>query len=35
MKTDYNILKDIPEKNLGSKDTTSLLWKRDVIDFFL
>ena len=34
MKIDYNILKDIPEKNLGSKDTTSLLWKRDVIDFF-
>tara|TARA_R110001583_G_scaffold1210_7_gene10132 strand:- start:103 stop:705 length:603 start_codon:yes stop_codon:yes gene_type:complete len=34
MKTIYNILKDIPEKNLGNKDTTSLLWKRDVIDFF-
>tara|TARA_B100000035_G_C20815021_1_gene471646 strand:+ start:81 stop:683 length:603 start_codon:yes stop_codon:yes gene_type:complete len=29
-----DILKDIPEKNLESKDTTSLLWKQDVIDFF-
>ena len=30
----YSILKDIPEKNLGNKDTTSLKWKKDVIDFF-
>ena len=30
----YDVLKDIPEKNLEFKDTTSLKWKKDVIDFF-
>jgi|SRR5210317_491094 len=30
----YDILKDMPEKALESKDTTSLKWKKDVIDFF-
>tara|TARA_R100001463_G_scaffold92749_5_gene147545 strand:+ start:365 stop:955 length:591 start_codon:yes stop_codon:yes gene_type:complete len=29
-----DILKNIPEKNLENKDTTSLKWKSDVIDFF-
>tara|TARA_B100001094_G_scaffold242163_1_gene238116 strand:- start:1203 stop:1796 length:594 start_codon:yes stop_codon:yes gene_type:complete len=29
-----DILKDIPEKQLENKDTTSLKWKSDVIDFF-
>ena len=29
-----NLLKNIPEKNLEFKDTTSLKWKKDVIDFF-
>ena len=28
------ILKNIPEKSLENKDTTSLKWKSDVIDFF-
>ena len=30
----YEILNNIPEKNLENKDTTSLKWKKDVIDFF-
>ena len=30
----YDVLKDMPEKNLDFKDTTSLKWKKDVIDFF-
>lgn len=30
----YDILKDMPEKNLSDKDTTSLKWKRELIDFF-
>lgn len=34
MKNKYDILIDIPEKNLENKDTTSLKWKRDLIDFF-
>lgn len=34
MKTKYKILEGISEKNLEHKDTTSLKWKRDVIDFF-
>lgn len=29
-----DILKNIPEKNLEHKDTTSLKWKSDVINFF-
>ena len=28
------VLKNMPEKNLEHKDTTSLKWKSDVIDFF-
>ena len=31
----YDILENMPEENLGYKDTTSLQWKRDVIDFFI
>tara|TARA_Y100000310_G_C20398623_1_gene676317 strand:+ start:186 stop:779 length:594 start_codon:yes stop_codon:yes gene_type:complete len=31
----YDILKNMPEKNLDYKDTTSLKWKSDVIDFFI
>jgi hypothetical protein len=34
METKYSILEGIFEKNLEHKDTTSLKWKRDVIDFF-
>lgn len=34
MKNKYEILKDIPEKNLENKDTTSIKWKKDLIDFF-
>lgn len=34
METKYKILEGISEKNLEHKDTTSLKWKRDVIDFF-
>ena len=30
----YEVLKNIPEKNLDNKGTTSLKWKKDVIDFF-
>ena len=30
----YDILKDMPQKALENKDTTSLKWKKDVIDFF-
>jgi SAM-dependent methyltransferase len=30
----HDILKGMPEKNLDYKDTTSLQWKKDVIDFF-
>lgn len=30
----YDVLKNMPEKNLDFKDTTSLRWKKDVIDFF-
>ena len=29
-----NILKDLPEKNMYHKDTTSLKWKEDLINFF-
>ena len=34
MKHKYNILDGVVEKNLQHKDTTSLKWKKDVIDFF-
>ena len=34
MKNKYNILDGVVEKNLQHKDTTSLKWKKDVIDFF-
>jgi len=34
MEDKYKILEGISEKNLEHKDTTSLKWKRDVIDFF-
>lgn len=34
METKYKILEGISEKNLEHKDTTSLKWKHDVIDFF-
>lgn len=34
MEAKYKILEGISEKNLEHKDTTSLKWKRDVIDFF-
>ena len=34
MESKYSILEGIPEKDRGSKDTTSLKWKKDVIDFF-
>ena len=30
----FNILKDFPEKNMYHKDTTSLKWKEDLINFF-
>ena len=29
-----DILKNLPEKNMYNKDTTSLIWKEDLIDFF-
>ena len=29
-----DILKNLPEKNMYNKDTTSLKWKEDLIDFF-
>ena len=31
----YEILDTLPEKNLDNKGTTSLKWKKDLIDFFL
>lgn len=34
MEAKYKILEGVLEKNLENKDTTSLKWKRDVIDFF-
>lgn len=34
MESKEKILKGVPEKNLHYKDTTSLKWKGDVIDFF-
>jgi len=34
MASKKEILKDVPEKNLHYKDTTSLKWKGDLIDFF-
>lgn len=34
MKNKYNILDGVVEKNLQHKNTTSLKWKKDVIDFF-
>jgi len=34
MEAKYKILEGISEKNLEHKDTTSLKWKRELIDFF-
>tara|TARA_R110002012_G_scaffold286061_2_gene477407 strand:+ start:1076 stop:1684 length:609 start_codon:yes stop_codon:yes gene_type:complete len=31
---EQDILKNVPEKNMYDKDTTSLKWKKDLIDFF-
>lgn len=31
----YKILDTLPEKNLNHKSTTSLRWKRELIDFFI
>ena len=31
----YEVLKNIPEKNLDDKGTTSLKWKKDIIDFLV
>ena len=31
----YEVLKNMPEKNLSHKTTTSLKWKKEVIDFFI
>lgn len=34
MENTYLILEGVPEKNLENKDTTSIKWKKDLIDFF-
>tara|TARA_B100000287_G_C20524364_1_gene738281 strand:+ start:396 stop:1007 length:612 start_codon:yes stop_codon:yes gene_type:complete len=34
MEGKYKVLEGIPEKNKENKDTTSLKWKKDLIDFF-
>lgn len=35
MESKYSILRGIPEKHKKNKDTTSIKWKKDIIDFFI